>query len=96
MSTAYSSAMGSYISNASNAKPNTKVGFGREFSSDIFDLEKKKGLSYGVGDRVLHARFGMGTVAGIVEGARDYEVSVDFDEFGRKKLLAGFAKLKKS
>lgn len=96
MSTAYSSAMGSYISNASNAKPNTKVGFGREFSSDIFDIEKKKGLSYGVGDRVLHARFGMGTVAGIVEGARDYEVSVDFDEFGRKKLLAGFAKLKKS
>jgi DNA helicase-2/ATP-dependent DNA helicase PcrA len=34
-------------------------------------------------------------VVSVVEGARDYEVSVDFDRDGRKKLLAGFAKLKK-
>ena len=31
----------------------------------------------------------------IVEGGRDYEVTVDFDEVGTKKMFASFAKLKK-
>ena len=31
----------------------------------------------------------------ITEGGRDYEVAVDFDNFGRKKMFASFAKLKK-
>lgn len=70
------------------------AGFGREFPSGVSDYKKEK-PSYKTGDRVFHERFGAGTVADIVEGARDYEVSVDFDSFGRKKLLAGFAKLSK-
>lgn len=53
------------------------------------------GLDYGVGDRVSHMKFGEGTVTGIVEGGRDYEVTVDFDSAGTKKMFAGFAKLKK-
>ncbi|MDD6797000.1 MAG: DNA helicase PcrA [Clostridia bacterium] len=113
---AFTSSAGSYMDkpkaavsfNPSESKPNTKVGFGKEFPSDIFDLKKPEpsqgqsledtkteGLSYDIGDRVLHSKFGVGTVSNIVDGARDYEVTVDFDEFGRKKLLAGFAKLKK-
>ena len=53
------------------------------------------GLDYGVGDRVSHMKFGEGTVMNIVEGGRDYEVTVDFDSAGTKKMFAGFAKLKK-
>lgn len=52
-------------------------------------------LSYGVGDRVAHAKFGEGTVTNIVAGGRDFEVTVDFDKAGTKKMFAAFAKLKK-
>ncbi len=52
-------------------------------------------LSYGVGDRVRHMKFGDGEVMAIVEGGRDYEVTVDFDKAGTKKMFASFAKLKK-
>ena len=52
-------------------------------------------LSYQVGDRVRHMKFGDGEVTAIVEGGRDFEVTVDFDRVGTKKMFASFAKLKK-
>ena len=52
-------------------------------------------LSYVVGDRVRHIKFGDGEVMAIVEGGRDFEVTVDFDKVGTKKMFASFAKLKK-
>ncbi len=52
-------------------------------------------LAYEVGDRVRHGKFGEGTVKAIVEGGRDYEVTVDFGERGTKKMFAAFAKLQK-
>lgn len=52
-------------------------------------------LSYQVGDRVRHIKFGDGEVMAIVSGGRDYEVTVDFDKAGTKKMFASFAKLKK-
>ena len=52
-------------------------------------------LSYQVGDRVRHIKFGDGEVMAIVSGGRDYEVTVDFDKVGTKKMFASFAKLKK-
>ena len=52
-------------------------------------------LSYQVGDRVRHIKFGDGEVMAIVYGGRDYEVTVDFDKVGTKKMFASFAKLKK-
>lgn len=52
-------------------------------------------LNYGVGDRVSHMKFGEGTVTALVSGGRDYEVTVDFDTVGTKKMFATFAKLKK-
>ncbi len=42
-----------------------------------------------------HIKFGEGTVKSIVEGGRDYEVAVDFDKAGIKKMFAGFAKLER-
>mgnify|MGYP001323213224 CR=1 FL=1 len=52
-------------------------------------------LDYNQGDRVSHRKFGEGTVVDIADGKRDYEVTVEFDTAGKKKMLASFAKLEK-
>ncbi|MCM1039589.1 MAG: UvrD-helicase domain-containing protein [Ruminococcus sp.] len=52
-------------------------------------------LGYEQGDRVRHMKYGEGTVMKIEPGARDYQVTVVFDEAGQKIMYAGFAKLKK-
>lgn len=70
-------------------KPKKKPAFGKEFSVEKADID------YKVGDRVTHQKFGEGTVKEIEDGARDYQVTVDFDEFGEKIMLASFAKLEK-
>ena len=65
---------------------------GKNFSSAA---TRGGSLSYKVGDRVRHMKFGEGEVLRIVEGGRDFEVTVDFDRAGTKKMFASFAKLKK-
>ena len=35
----------------------------------------------------------MGTVKAIKDGGKDFEVTVEFDTFGQKKMFASFAKL---
>ena len=57
--------------------------------------QKSDKLSYGVGDRVRHVKFGEGTVLDIKEGGRDFEVTVEFDTAGVRKMFAMFAKLVK-
>ena len=112
-STNYSTAVNSEVVKAvSKAPVNKKVGFGKEFPMDIFDIKKKppvsasaisnSGLSekasklgYEVGDTVSHVKFGTGIVKSIEASTKDYMVSVYFDDYGMKKMLAGFAKLKK-
>ena len=67
-------------------------------SSNIFDKTpsgNKATLSYGIGDNVKHIKFGIGKVVDIKDGGRDYEVTVDFDTAGTKKMFASFAKLVK-
>lgn len=60
-----------------------------------FKVAGGKGPGYDVGDRVRHVKFGEGIVTSIVEGGRDYEVTVEFDTAGTKKMFAVFAKLQK-
>ena len=60
-----------------------------------FEIKKDSALGYEVGDRVRHMKFGEGTVLEIVDGKRDYEVLVDFDSAGERRLFASFAKLVK-
>ena len=50
---------------------------------------------YDAGDRVAHIKYGEGTVTAMEPGPRDFKVTVDFDEAGRKVMYAAFAKLKK-
>lgn len=59
------------------------------------DIAGSATLDYVEGDRVSHMKFGQGTVKNIAKGARDYEVTVEFDGAGVKKMFASFAKLKK-
>ena len=61
-----------------------------------FTVKKADSLDYGEGDTVRHVKFGVGIVKNIADGGRDYEVTVDFDKVGVKKMFAGFAKLKRS
>ena len=67
----------------------------KAFEPKNFKVSKPTSLDYGVGDTVRHVKFGVGIVKNIVEGGRDFEVTVDFDKVGVKKMFAGFAKLKK-
>lgn len=48
------------------------------------------------GVRVLHKKFGKGTVVTVVPENNDYRVEIDFDDFGMKRLMASFAKLKQA
>lgn len=64
-------------------------------SNTVFGKKTDSAPDYVVGDRVRHIKFGEGTVADMINGGRDYEVTVDFDTAGRKKMFAGFAKLVK-
>ena len=60
-----------------------------------FTVTKAASLSYGPGDRVRHVKYGEGTVTAVVDGVKDYEVTVHFDRVGQKKMFASFARLEK-
>ena len=79
-------------SDRSMAKP---IFESKAFEARQFKVKKADGLDYGQGDRVKHIKFGTGTVVAINDGGRDYEVTVEFDSVGVKKMFASFAKLKK-
>lgn len=63
--------------------------FGKEFKVEKLEID------YGVGDRVSHVKFGTGVVTNLISGGKDYEVTVDFEHVGVKRMFASFAKLKK-
>ncbi len=86
------------VSSRAFAKPSA---FGKTFpgtSASAYkasSVVKSDKLEYEVGDTVSHIKFGVGMVMNITNGGRDFEVTVDFEEYGTKKMFASFAKLKK-
>ena len=52
-------------------------------------------INYAVGDTVKHIKFGTGVVKTINPKGADFEVTVEFENSGVKKMLASFARLKK-
>lgn len=76
----------SYASKTASGVP----AFGKAFL-----VQKEESLAYVSGDRVRHLKFGEGTVTSIIDAGKDYEVTVDFDKSGTKKMFASFAKLLK-
>lgn len=67
----------------------------KAFDPNQFRVKKADSLDYTVGDQVRHIKFGVGTVENIIDGGKDYEVTVNFEKVGVKKMFAAFAKLKK-
>ncbi len=89
---------GSHSESGRNVK---KGGFGGLSESDKVFLgsqlavKSADGLPYSIGDRVIHSKFGEGTVENIEEQKRDYCVTVNFDKSGVRKMYAAYAKLEK-
>lgn len=90
--------------NSSGGFGSSSGGFGKKsmsaselLSSNAFDKRKtdNTSLEYGVGDTVKHMKFGVGKVLSIDDAGRDFEVLVNFETAGQKRMFASFAKLKK-
>lgn len=47
------------------------------------------------GDRVSHFKFGSGTVTAVTKLPSDYEITIEFEKFGQRKLRSSFGKLRK-
>ena len=80
----------SYAKQQSYGQPSSQPSFGKAF---VVNSVGKP--DYAVGDRVRHIKFGPGTVEALEKGDKDYEVTVNFDRCGVRKMFASFAKLKK-
>ena len=84
------------VASVSNRYNQMKMAFQtKTYQQREFKVTKAAALDYKVGDTVRHMKFGTGVVKNITEGGRDYEVTVDFDRAGVKKMFASFARLKK-
>ena len=86
-----------FLSNYKTSEKPFKSNTYTKIGNNVFDkgIQKADSLDYREGDRVRHIKFGEGTVLAILDGGRDYEVTVEFDTFGVKKMFASFAKLVK-
>jgi len=54
---------------------------------------KDKTIAFAVGDRVRQMKYGSGVVKAITPAGADYEVTVDFDRAGEKKIMANLSRL---
>ena len=71
-------------------RPNVSAYFKRDMPEP-----KNISLDFAVGDRIRHFKFGEGEVLKIDPAGADYEVTIKFDNFNEKKLMANLSKLKK-
>lgn len=73
---------------------------GSSYRDTSYEPDPDAGLNqdlprFAPGERVVHATFGSGAVVEVTGFGRDLKVTVDFDDIGRKKLLARYASLEK-
>ena len=66
----------------------------RTQSKHSYDDEKTE-IDFKAGDRVLHRKFGEGTIISAQAFGSDAILQINFDSIGQKQLMAAFAKLKK-
>lgn len=80
-----------------NNNPFIKKGLGgvSSLTSNAFDKPSTPAvINYKVGDKVSHVKFGDGKVTEMIpKDNNDYMVTVEFNDFGTKKMKASFAKL---
>jgi DNA helicase-2/ATP-dependent DNA helicase PcrA len=66
-----------------------------EFEKEEGDEEEHEVIEVDIGERVVHEKWGLGTVVDMVELEGDCEVIVDFPGTGEKRLLLRYAPLSK-
>ncbi len=101
------SKLNEFVENGAAYKVSQNNCRGNSWKKDNMSLDNIPGLSrgihvsdtnsyeYEVGDRVRHLKFGKGTVIKKNPMGSDYEVTVDFENSGEKRMFASLAKLKK-
>lgn len=63
----------------------------------VFDMKPQKTVErFEIGDAVIHPRFGSGTVLSVKPMSSDTLYEIAFDNFGTKKMMATYAKLKRA
>lgn len=80
-----------FIDKTAMQKNRTDAAAGKQ----LFATKYLTSIDYKEGDRIKHTKFGEGTVTSLNKKAGDYEVCVNFDSVGMRKMMASFAKLKK-
>ncbi|HHW30804.1 MAG TPA: DNA helicase PcrA [Clostridiaceae bacterium] len=60
---------------------------------DLMPKKQVSDISFNVGDRVQHKKFGKGTIIAVEKAGDDYKLEIQFDEVGMKRLMAAFANL---
>ena len=48
-----------------------------------------------IGDRVMHKKFGEGIIKSKVDEGSDHRLDIEFDDYGTKRLMESYAKLKR-
>lgn len=86
----YTDRVSNIVKKTSESKPYSKI-----TDMSMFKAVKPDRLDYAQGDRVAHKKFGEGKVISIKDTPKDFEVTVEFDKFGQKRMFAAFAKLTK-
>ncbi len=66
------------------------------FSAMSLPKPSNVAMSFNVGDKVKHPKFGPGTIEEVRNAGADYELTIDFGFNGVKKLLSKFANLSKT
>ena len=69
-----------------------------QLASKRIEQAKKAAVSsddYTVGERILHSKFGEGTILSVKKMSNDSMLEIAFETVGTKKVMANFAKLKK-
>jgi DNA helicase-2/ATP-dependent DNA helicase PcrA len=64
------------------------------YQSTIDGKEAGKAAGFAPGSRVIHEKFGYGTILGVDGNGEDIRVQVDFQAKGKKTLMLKYAKLK--
>lgn len=78
-------------------RPSDNISLGRQMA--MYNSAKAKSSepaeTYSVGERVMHKKFGEGTIVGVTPMAGDTMLEIAFEKVGTKKIFANFAKPKK-
>jgi len=89
-----------FNSNSKRTKESAVLEFERHVNSSVATIaankpEKNSFESFGIGTRVKHLKFGAGEILSATDMGGDIIYEIAFDNFGTKKLMASYAKLKR-